>query len=311
MVRRYILQRLLHLLVILFGATFLSFALMHTVSTDTVDVLYTLNGNANAAVAAAKRASLGLDRTFLVQYGDWLWRILHGDMGNSFVSGEPVLTTILQKLPATMELMVLALLMTILAALPLGILAALHRDRFWDQAVRIFSFLGNAMPDFFTALLLLYLFAVHWHLFSFLDASRLPVLPALTLSIAMTAKSIRQVRAVFLDELSKTYVQAALVRGLPVNTVLLHYVLRSVLAPLLALLGVSAGSLLGGAAIVESIFLWDGIGKLAVDAILLRDYPVIQAYVIWMCVIYVGVNLLMDLLSAFLDPRVAERGSDQ
>jgi peptide/nickel transport system permease protein len=124
----------------------------------------------------------------------------------------------------------------------------------------------------------------------------------------MSAKYVRQIRAVFLDELGKNYVQAAQVRGLSVPFVLSRYVLRSVLAPLLALLGISAGSLLGGAAIVESIFLWDGIGKLAVDAILLRDYPVIQAYVIWMCFIYVGVNLLIDLVSAFLDPRVAERG---
>ena len=135
----------------------------------------------------------------------------------------------------------------------------------------------------------------------------LPVLPALTLSIAMTAKYMRQIRAVFLDELSKEYVQAALSRGLSYRFVITRYVLRSVLAPLLALLAVSAGSLLGGAAIIESIFLWDGIGKLAVDAIMMRDYPIIQAYVIWMSIIYVGVNLLSDIVCGFLDPRITVR----
>ena len=131
-----------------------------------------------------------------------------------------------------------------------------------------------------------------------------PILPALTLSIAMSAKYMRQIRAVFLDELSKEYVQSALSRGLSYPFVITHYVLRAVLAPLLALLAVSAGSLLGGAAIIESIFLWDGIGKLAVDAIMMRDYPIIQAYVIWMSVIYVGVNLLSDIVYGFLDPRL-------
>jgi peptide/nickel transport system permease protein len=135
----------------------------------------------------------------------------------------------------------------------------------------------------------------------------LPILPALTLAIAMTAKYTRQIRAVFLDELSKEYVQAALSRGLSYQFVITRYVLRSVLAPLLALLAVSAGSLLGGAAIIESIFLWDGIGKLAVDAIMMRDYPIIQAYVIWMSLIYVGVNLLSDIVCRFLDPRIAAR----
>jgi peptide/nickel transport system permease protein len=308
--RRYVLERLLHLIPILFGSTFLSFALMHVVSTDAVDMLYTISGNTNAAAAAAKRASLGLDQSFFVQYGSWLWNILHGDMGRSFVSGQPVFTAILAKLPATLELMLLALAITLLVALPLGVFSAVHRDSIWDQIVRVISFIGNAVPDFFVALLLLYFFAVKWHFFSFLGHSRFPLLPALTLAIAMIAKYVRQIRAVFLDELSKNYVQAARVRGLSEGFILSHYVLRSVLAPLLTILGISVGSLLGGAAIVESIFLWDGIGKLAVDAIVLRDYPVIQAYVIWMCFIYVGVNLAADIVSSALDPRVAERGRD-
>ena len=282
---------------------------MHTVATDTVDLLYEQNGGAGEAAAAARRAALGLDQDFFTQYAAWVIRLLHGDMGNSFVSGASVFATITDKLPATLELMVLALGLTLFLSLPLGILAAIRKDSIWDQLVRLLSFLGNALPDFFIAIILLYVFAVKWHVFSFLGSSsaRLPILPALTLSLSMTAKYTRQIRAVFLDELGKDYVQAGLSRGLSYRFVLTHYVLRSVLAPLLALLAVSAGSLLGGAAIIESIFLWDGIGKLAVDAILLRDYPVIQAYVIWMSLIYVGVNLLSDLLCGVLDPRIAAR----
>lgn len=304
--KRYILQRLLHLIPILIGITFLSFALMHTVSTDAVDILYDQNGGANEAAAAARRASLGLDQDFLTQYAVWGINILHGDMGNSFVSGMPVLTTIMDKLPATIELMMLALGLTLLISLPLGILSAIRKGSIWDHLVRLLSFTGNSLPDFFIAIILLYIFAVKWHVFSFLgtSSSMVPILPALTLSIAMSAKYMRQIRAVFLDELSKEYVQSALSRGLSYPFVITHYVLRAVLAPLLALLAVSAGSLLGGAAIIESIFLWDGIGKLAVDAIMMRDYPIIQAYVIWMSVIYVGVNLLSDIVCGFLDPRL-------
>ena len=203
----------------------------------------------------------------------------------------------------------MALGLTLLISLPLGILAAIRKGSIWDQLVRLLSFTGNSLPDFFIAIILLYIFAVKWHVFSFLStsSSMQPILPSLTLAIAMAAKYMRQIRAVFLDELSKEYVQAALSRGLSYQFVITRYVLRSVLAPLLALLAVSAGSLLGGAAIIESIFLWDGIGKLAVDAIMMRDYPIIQVYVIWMSLIYVGVNLLSDIVCGFLDPRIAAR----
>ena len=241
------------------------------------------------------RASLGLDRDFLTQYAVWVINILHGDMGNSFVSGMPVLTTIMDKLPATIELMIHFGTMHIL---PLGILSAIRKGSIWDHLVRLLSFTGNSLPDFFIAIILLYIVAVKYSMsFFFSGHQSYPWLPSAILLFLWPCapKPCRQIRAVFLDELSKEYVQAALSRGLSYPFVITHYVLRAVLAPLLALLAVSAGSLLGGAAIIESIFLWDGIGKLAVDAIMMRDYPIIQAYVIWMSVIYVGVNLLSDI----------------
>ena len=309
--RSYIIHRLLHLIPVLIGITFLSFGLMHTVTTDTVDLLYEQNGASQAAITARKLA-LGLNKDFLGQYSDWVLRILHGDMGLSFVSNEPVSQLIAAKLPATLELMFLALILTLAVSLPLGMAAAVRKGSFWDQAVRLLSFTGNSLPDFFIGIVLLYVFAVKWPIFSFFSAgtSALPILPALTLAIAMSAKYTRQIRAVVLDELNQPYVQAALARGVPRHYVLSHYVLRAVLAPLLALLALSAGSLLGGAAIVESIFLWDGLGKLAVDSILLRDYPVIQAYVIWMSLIYVTINLLSDIVCGLVDPRISRHKGD-
>ncbi|WP_289001604.1 ABC transporter permease [uncultured Megasphaera sp.] len=306
---KYIGRRLLQLIPIVFGVTFISFLLMLLAVTDTVDVLYEQQSGANAAAAAAKRAALGLDQGFFTQYCHWLWQVLHGDMGQSFVTSLPVSTTMLSKLPATLELMLLALFLTLLISLPLGTLAAIRKGSIWDQLARLLSFTGNALPDFLFALILLYFFAVKWHFFSFLTptADRSPLLPALPLAFAMTAKYLRQIRALLLDELSKEYVQALLCRGLPYHYVLTHYVFRAVAAPLLALLALSAASLLGGSAIVETIFLWDGVGKLAVDAIMLRDYPIIQAYMIWMSALYVLFNLAADIICVYVDPRLTLR----
>lgn len=307
--KHYIGMRLLHLIPILIGVTFLSFALMYTAATDTVDLLYEQNGGASPAAVTARKIALGLNKDFLSQYSDWLLNVLQGNMGTSFVSGQPVLSIVAQKLPATLELMLMAVGLTLAISLPLGILAAVRRGSLWDQLVRALSFTGNSLPDFFIGLLLLYIFAVKIPIFSFVSpgSNVLPILPALTLAIAMSAKYMRQIRAIFLDELEKSYVQAALVRGLPYGYILRHYVLRSVLAPLLALTAISMGSLLGGAAIVESIFLWDGIGKLAVDAIVLRDYPLIQAYVIWLSLIYVLINLASDIICRLIDPRISAK----
>jgi len=304
--KHYIQTRLLHLIPILIGITFLSFALMHTASTDTVDLLYEQNGGASPAAITAHKIALGLNKDFLGQYSDWICNILQGNMGTSFVSGQPVSSVIIEKIPATIELMVIAVLITLFISIPLGMVTAVKKGSWMDYMIRFSAFTGNALPDFFIGLLLLYFFAVKIPVFSFLntDSNTAPILPALTLAIAMSAKYTRQIRGILLEELHKPYIQAARIRGVPYFYILTHYVLRSVLAPLLALLGVSVGSLLGGAAIVESIFLWDGIGKLAVDAIVMRDYPIIQAYVIWMSLIYVLINLAVDILCCFIDPRI-------
>ena len=307
-VGKYILQRFLQLIPVLIGITFLSFAMMRLAGSDAVEELYTNTGSAvSQEVIDAKKAELGLDKPFLVQYAAWAGGMLTGDMGVSYVSGRDVFHTFISKLPATLLLTFLSILATVIISIPLGVLAALCHDTFTDYFLRFFSFIGNSMPNFFTALLLMQILAIKlgW-LPVIADGMTIKsaVMPTLTLAIAMSAKYMRQVRATVLEELNKEYVAGARARGVRKRLILWKSVLRSSLMTIITLLALSIGSLLGGTAIIESIFMWDGVGKLAVDAITMRDYPLIQAYVVWMAVIYVIVNLMTDLLYHALDPRI-------
>ena len=234
-------------------------------------------------------------------------------MGTSYISGKEVFPAFVSKLPATLLLSGVSLLLTVMISIPLGILAAVKQNRFTDYLIRVASFLGNSMPNFFVALLLMYFLAIRLKWFPVIANGvtiKNVALPAFTLAIAMSAKYLRQVRAAVLDELSKDYVTGAQARGIKFSVTLWKSVLRSCLVTILTLLTLSAGSLLGGTAIVESIFMWDGVGKLAVDAINMRDYPMIQAYVMWMAVIYVCVNLITDLSYRMLDPRIRLGGEE-
>lgn len=306
--RQYITRRLLQLIPMLLAITFLSFAMMRLAGSDAVLQKMENTGMiVSQQVIDSARAELGLDRPFLVQYFVWLGNLLTGDMGTSYISGRDVLATFLSKLPATLLLTVVSILLTIVVSIPLGILSAVRQNRLTDYLIRLCSFVGNSMPNFFVALLLMYFLAIQVHLFPVIatDVSLTNVaLPAFTLAIAMSAKYIRQVRAAVLDELSKDYVVAARARGVPFTTTLFKSVVRAALVTIVTLLTLSVGSLLGGTAIVESIFMWDGVGKLAVDAINMRDYPVIQAYVMWMAIIYVVVNLITDISYRLMDPRI-------
>ena len=306
--KHYVFSRLLQLIPILFVITFLSFAMMRLAGSDVV--LQSMERTAMAAsdaVVAAARAELGLDKPFLTQYFTWLGKLLHGDMGRSYVSGRPVFETFIAKLPATLLLTGVSVGLTLLVSLPLGVFSAVNQNRWGDWVIRSLSFVGNSIPNFFAALLLLYIFAIQLQWLPVISRQltvESVILPASTLALAMSAKYIRQVRATVLDELSKDYVLAARARGIPFAATLIFSVLRSSLVTIITLLMLSIGSLLGGTAIVESIFMWDGVGKLAVDAINMRDYPMIQAYVMWMAIIYVCVNLMTDLSYQWLDPRI-------
>ena len=304
---KYIGKRFLQLIPVLLGITFLSFAMMRAAGSDAIIELYGDKGAVAQEIIDAKRAELGLNQPFLTQYGAWLRGLLTGNMGVSYVSGKDVFGTFVSKLPATLLLTALSIGATVIISIPLGIWAAVRHDRFTDYFLRFFSFIGNSLPNFFVALLLMQLFSIKWKLlpvFSGGTTVQGAILPTLTLAIAMSAKYMRQVRAAVLEELNKDYVLGAEARGVRRRVILWKSVLKSAMLTILTLLALSIGSLLGGTAIIESIFMWDGVGKLAVDAITMRDYPLIQAYVVWMAIIYVMVNLVTDILYHVLDPRI-------
>ena len=305
--KKYIIHRFLQLIPVLIGITFLSFAMMRVAGSDAIIELYGDKGAVAQEIIDAKRAELGLDKPFLTQYLSWVGGMMRGDMGVSYVSGKDVFQTFISKLPATLLLTALSMVMTVVISIPLGVLAAVRHDKFTDYFLRFFSFVGNSLPNFFVALLLMQIFSIKLKMLPVISKGlsvQSAMLPTLTLAIAMSAKYMRQVRATVLEELNKDYVIGATARGVRSSVVLWKSVLKSSMLTIITLLALSIGSLLGGTAIIESIFMWDGVGKLAVDAITMRDYPMIQAYVVWMAIIYVLVNLITDLLYHALDPRI-------
>ena len=305
---KYALQRFLQLIPILFGITFLSFLLMYMAGSDAVTEMYSNRGVEVAQeIIDAKKVELGLNLPFFQQYVSWLWAMLHGNMGVSYVTGEPVLESFLRKLPATLLLTTASIVLTIVISIPLGIVAAIRHDKTEDLILRFFSFIGNALPNFFVGMLLMQLLGIQLRILPVISSGidwQSAVMPTLTLAIAMSAKYLRQVRSTVLEELNKDYVLGAKARGVSYKVILWKNVLKASMLTIMTLLALSIGSLLGGTAIIESIFMWDGVGKLSVDAINMRDYPLIQAYVMWMAMIYVVVNLAADLLYHHLDPRI-------
>ena len=313
--KHYAVKRLLQLIPILFAITFLSYGMMRLAGSDVVEQkMENTDGTVSQEMIDAAREELGLDKPFIVQYVTWLGKLARGDMGVSYVSGKPVFSTFVSKLPATLLLAVVSILLTVIVSIPLGIWSAVNQNRAADYVIRTASFVGNSLPNFFVSLLLMYFFAIRLNWFPVIsrDVSLQSVaLPSVTLAIAMSAKYLRQVRATVLDELSKDYVLGAKARGVKFSTTMMKSVMKASLVTIITLLTLSIGSLLGGTAIVESIFMWDGVGKMAVDAINMRDYPIIQAYVMWMAVIYVLVNLVTDVSYRYLDPRIRLGGTEQ
>lgn len=313
--KNYAVRRLLQLIPILLAITFLSYGMMRIAGSDVIEQkMENTGGMVSQEIIDAAREELGLDKPFVVQYFSWLGNLLRGDMGISYVSNKPVFSTFVSKLPATLLLTVVSILLTVVISIPLGIWAAVKQNKATDYVIRTASFIGNSLPNFFISLLMMYLFAIRLGWFPVISKGvslQSVALPAFTLAIAMSAKYLRQVRATVLDELSKDYVLGAKARGVPFSTTMMKSVMRASLVTIITLLTLSIGSLLGGTAIVESIFMWDGVGKMAVDAINMRDYPIIQAYVMWMAIIYVLVNLITDLSYRYLDPRIRLGGIEQ
>lgn len=303
-------RRLLQIVIVLFGISFFTFGLTYLSPGDPAEIMLTECGNIpTPELLEQTRAELGLDKPFLVQYGNWLKGVLTGDMGKSYSMKVPVVEKLVSCFFLTLKLALASLLIMILFSIPLGILSAVYHNRWPDYLVRGLTFFGVSVPNFWIGLILLSIFGVQLRWVTVSGGStdfKSLVLPAVTLAIAMSAKYTRQVRIAVLEELQQDYVTGAHMRGLSEKKILWKHVLPNATLPLVTLLGLSLGSLLGGTAVVEIIYNWPGLGSMAVKAISCRDYPLVQGYVLWIALLYMGINLLVDLSYERLDPRLKE-----
>lgn len=302
-------QPILQVIGVLWVVATLTFGLMQLTNDDVVDQVFSGQQSLSIEAQAEKRAELGLTAPIWLQYGRWLWGVLQGDFGQSMVTGEAVSSLLWSKLPATLLLMGAAIGVTLLIAVPTGLWTAHQKGRIGDKLVRSLTLFGNTTPNFFTALLLLYVVALKLNWLPVIARHNEPtalILPTISLVWSMSAKYIQQIRALALDELSKPYIMGLRTRGLSWYTIFARYVLRAIAAPVVALVALSCGSLLGGVTIVETIFMWDGVGKMAFDAITARDYPVLQAYVLWLAALYILLNWSADFWQKRLNRRYAK-----
>ena len=306
--KRKIGYRLAHIFLVLLGVSFLSFLLMYVSPGDPVRAMYAVSGSIpSEEVLEQTREELGLNDPFFIQYGNWISNCLRGDFGTSYSKGEAVATLLMERVMPTIQLALLSLVIMILVAVPIGVYSALRQNSILDYLLRGTTFISISMPNFWVGLLLLYVVAMKlgWLpvVSNQMNFQRL-ILPAVTLAIAMAGKYARQVRAAILEELRQDYVAGARARGLSERCVLWCHVLPNAALPLITMLGLSLGSLLGGTAVVEVIFSYPALGSLAISAITSRDYPLIQGYVLWIALIYMAVNLVVDLSYNRLDPRL-------
>lgn len=308
---KYVIGRILFIIPIMLILSFFVFALTYLSPSDPVMLKYAHMGETpDATVVAAEREALGLNDPFLVQYGRWLWKAVHGDLGESYKTGKPVWTTMLERIPNTLKLTGATILLTVVLCVPLGVVSAVNQNRFIDYLIRFISFFGVSMPSFWVGFLLMLLFGVKLKLLPVMGSGDFKhiILPSVTLAFWMISLYVRRVRGSMLEEMNKDYLNGGLARGLPKRQIIFRQILPNSLLSVITMFGMSIGGLMGGATIIETIFEWKGVGKMAVDAIAVKDFPVIQCYILWMAVIYVMINLIVDLLYRFLDPRIRLEG---
>ena len=299
----------MHLAGILIALSFLTFLLMYISPGDAATKKLTAQGIAvSEEILARTRADMGLDRPFLTQYADWALKALRGDLGTSFKDGMSVADKLAKGLRYTLLLSLGSLGISLAVSLPLSILTALKKDSMLDYIVRFFSFVANSLPNFLLSVLLMYFLCVRARLLPVVADRSFKglLLPSLALSIPMTGRFLRQFRAEILEQLGRSYVSGAVSRGVRSRYILFHNVLHNASISLLTIVGLSIGTLLGGSVVIETVFRWPGLGKLAMDAITARDYPVIQGFVLFTAVVYVCVNLLTDICYHWVDPRVRQ-----
>ena len=306
-------KKLISGLIIILGITFVSFALMYISPGDPVEIMMSSNGSTvSEEVINQKKEELGLNKSFLEQYATWLKGVATGNLGTSIKYNRPVSQEILSKLPATLYLALLSLIISVIIALPIGIFAASNNNKISEKIIRILSLFGPSMPSFFIALILMYFVCYKFRLLPVSnDGPSAIILPTITMVIGIASKFIRQIKSIVLEELNNEYVIGLKVRGVSKNEILFKHVLKGCALPIVTMIGLSFGSLLGGATIVETVFMWPGIGKYAVEAISSRDYPVVQGYIVWMSLIFLLINYLTDKSYYLFDPRLRrERGEN-
>jgi peptide/nickel transport system permease protein len=309
---RYILQRVVFMLPVALFVSFTTFFLIHLVPGDPARVL--LGEEATPQTVAALQHQLGLDQPLPQQFVLWLWQAIHGNLGTSIQLQQPVIQALLQRMPVTVELGVASLLYSLALAIPLGVYSATHRNGWLEWFINISTLVGTAIPNFVLALLLIFLFAVLIRFFPpggyipFTDdpASNVRdlLLPMVALGTSTVAVNLRQLRASMVEALEQDYVRTARAKGLSELRVNYTHALRNSLIPLITIVGLQIGQILGGAIVIEVVFLWPGLGKLAVDSIFAKDYPVVQGVVLIAAFSYMLVNLLVDVSYVFLDPRI-------
>jgi peptide/nickel transport system permease protein len=297
-------KRFFSMFPVIFGVLLLTFLLVHLVPGDPVEVM--LGESASAADRAQLSAELGLDQSLVVQFGRYLNKLAHGDLGVSIHSKKPISDLLAERLPATAKLALLALSFAIFIGLPLGIIAALNVKKWPDKLANLLSLTISAMPHFWMGPMLMMVFALWLGLLpvSGMETTSSIILPAMTLGFGLAAILTRMTRASMLEVLHEDFIRTARAKGLNESTVILRHALRAALLPIITVLGLQLGSLLAGAVITETVFAWDGIGRLLVESIEKRDYPVTQACVMVVALTYVLVNIVTDLVYTKIDPRV-------
>jgi peptide/nickel transport system permease protein len=310
---RYISVRLASLIPLLLGVSLIAFTLIKLAPGDPIEAMLGLEADQHSIDVL--RQKHGLDQPFIVQYGFWLVRVLHGDLGRSIQTGGPVTSAIGEALLPSAQLALAALIISLLIAIPAGIISASRPNSRTDLAVTVGALGGLSLPSFWLGIILIFLFSVVVPVLP--SSGRVPftedplaalshlILPAITLGTALAAATMRMTRAAMLEVLSQDYVRTARAKGLSARTVIYKHALRNALMPIVTVVGVQMGHVLGGVVVTETVFAWPGIGKLTVDAIFARDYPLVLGCVLTTAFIFVIINLITDLAYTALDPRVS------
>jgi peptide/nickel transport system permease protein len=309
---RHILARLAALIPILLGLSIASFALVHVIPGDPALVM--LGGEGTPQQVQELRKQLGLDRPLIVRYGEWLGRVLRGDLGESLYNRTRITDELRWRFPTTLALVCLSLLLSIGVGVPAGLISAVYRNSWIDHAARLLTLVSLSLPSFWLGLMLILLFSLKLNLLPIVGYKpitidswggiRFLILPSAALGTYLAALLARLVRSSVLEVLGQEYIRTARAKGLPERVVLFRHALRNALVPAVTVIGINVGILLGGSAVIETLFVLPGVGQLVVTALYNRDLPVIQGLILYISVLYVLINLAVDLLYTYLDPRL-------